>query len=211
MSDGVDTDTAADWVIGNFFLSSANTPVGGGLDGCAPLLVTIPESQGGGQRSPFEGEAVITHGVVTLYSSNRRDFWMQDPDGDGDPATSDGIVVDDGGFLPGPPEVGDVIEIAAVVQEQQFGDALPLTRLDAPSAVTILSTGNPLPEPVRLNDLPNESIVEGIDFGSRSKACWCPQGMPRSSPPPAASESLQCSLSVMPNQPPATSRRPSRS
>lgn len=162
--DGVDTDTAADWVISDFNLGSANTPTGGGLDGCVPFELTIPEIQGSGQRSIFEGEVVTTTGIVTLYSSNGRDFWLQDPDGDGDPATSDGIVVDDGGFLPGPPEVGDYIEITAVVEEQQFGTALPLTRLDAPSAVTIFSSGNPMPAAVPLVDLPNESIVDGIAF-----------------------------------------------
>jgi predicted extracellular nuclease len=164
VTDGIDTDTAADWVIASFSLPGANTPTGGGFDGCAPIPLSIPEIQGDSRRSDFEGEVVITSGVVTLYSSNGRDFWLQDPDGDGDTATSDGIVVDDGGFLPGPPEVGDWIEITAVVEEQQFGNALPLTRLDAPSGVTILSSGNPLPAPVQLGDLPDESMPDGELF-----------------------------------------------
>ncbi len=163
-TDGVDTDTAADWVIADFSLGSANTPTGGGFDGCAPLELTIPEIQGDAQFSIYAGEVVTTTGVVTLYSANGRDFWMQDPEGDGDITTSDGIVVDDGGFLPGPPQVGDLIEITAVVEEQQFGPALPLTRLDAPSAVTIVSSEVLLPPPVPLTDLPNTSVPAGIGF-----------------------------------------------
>lgn len=162
--DGEDTDTAADWAISDFFLGPDNTPVSGGMDGCAPLELTIPEIQGDGERSIYEGEVVTTSGVVTLYSGNGRDFWMQDPDGDGNPATSDGLLVDDGGFLPGPPQVGDLITITAVIDEQQFGNALPLTRLDSPSAAGVLSSGNPLPAAVVLRDLPNEDITDGIDF-----------------------------------------------
>ncbi len=164
VTDGVDTGSPTDWAISDFNLPGANMPTGGGFDGCAPIPLTIPEIQGDGQFSIYEGEVVTTTGVVTLYSANGRDFWMQDPEGDGDAATSDGIVVDDGGFLPGPPQVGDLIEITAVVEEQQFAPALPLTRLDAPSAVTIISSGEPLPAPVPLTDLPNVSIPAGIDF-----------------------------------------------
>ena len=41
---------------------------------------------------------------------------------------------------------------------------MPLTRLDSPSAVTVLSNGNRLPAPVVLNDLPDFSIPEGEAF-----------------------------------------------
>ncbi|HEX6230156.1 MAG TPA: hypothetical protein VF029_00410 [Actinomycetota bacterium] len=164
VTDGVDTDAAADWVIGDFGLGTANTPTGGGLDGCAPIPLTIPEIQGDAQFSIYAGEVVTTTGVVTLFSADGRDFWMQDPEGDGDPTTSDGIVVDDGGFQPGPPQVGDLIEITAVVEEQQFAPALPLTRLDSPSALSIVASGQPLPAPEPLTDLPNTTIPDGIDF-----------------------------------------------
>ena len=162
--DGVDTDTAADWVIGNFFLSSDNTPVGGGVDGCAPRDATIPEIQGDGQFSPYQGETVQTTGVVTLITANGRDMWIQDVDGDGDTATSDGIFVDDRNTLFPAPEVGDIVTIIGQVEEQQFGNALPLTRIDDTVLVSIDSTGNPLPAAVPLVDLPNELIPNGIDF-----------------------------------------------
>lgn len=162
--DGVDTGTAADWTISDFFLPGANTPTGGGLDGCAPLVVTVPEIQGSGQFSPYQGEIVETTGVVTLITANGRDMWIQDPDGDGDPATSDGIFVDDRNTLFPQPEVGDLVTITGQVEEQQFGNALPLTRIDDTELVSIDSTGNPLPAAIPLVDLPNELIANGIDF-----------------------------------------------
>lgn len=164
VTDGVDTDTSGDWIISDFFLGSANTPTSGDFDGCAPIPATIPEIQGDGQRSPFEGEVVTTQGVVTLISANGRDMWIQDAAGDGDPGTSDGIFVDDRDRLDPLPEVGDRIEITATVEELQFGNALPLTQLNSPTSSAIISSGNPLPTPVTLVDLPNESILQGIDF-----------------------------------------------
>ena len=164
--DGVDSDTASDWAIGSFFLPGANTPTGGGLDGCSPLELSIPEIQGDGQFSDFQGEVVTTQGVVTLISGNGRDMWIQDPVGDGNPATSDGIFVDDRDDLSPRPNVGDFIRLTATVEEQQFGNALPLTRLDNPDNGTlqILSSGNPLPAPVPLGDLPDAFRAEGVDF-----------------------------------------------
>ncbi len=128
--------------------------------------VTIMEIQGSGQFSPFDGQLVETTGVVTLFNSFGSSLWMQDPAGDGDASTSDGIFVSGGGFpRSGPrPAVGDFIRIIAQVQEQQFGNALPLTRLRRVDLIEVLSSANPLPAPVNLEDLPNELITEGIDF-----------------------------------------------
>jgi 5'-nucleotidase len=130
----------------------------------APEPVSIAEIQGSGERSPLEGQQVTTRGVVTLYAANGEDFWLQDPEGDGDAGTSEGIFVNDGGLVEPQPQVGDLISITATVEEQQFGNALPLTRLIDVSGIEILSSGNPLPGPVLLRDLPNVLITEGIEF-----------------------------------------------
>ena len=132
----------------------------------APPVVTIMEIQGSEQFSALDGQEVETSGVVTLFTANNANFWLQDPSGDGNPATSDGIFVAGGGYPDsGPrPEVGDFIRIIAEVDEQQYGNALPLTRLRNVALIEVLSSSNPLPEPVRLQDLPNELITEGIDF-----------------------------------------------
>ena len=129
-------------------------------------IIPIYDIQGSGQFSPFEGQVVATTGVVTLFTANGANFWLQDADGDGNPATSDGIFAAGGGYPDiGPrPAVGDQIRIVALVDEQQFGNALPLTRLRNVGFIEIISSGNPLLEPVTLSDLPDESIAEGITF-----------------------------------------------
>ncbi|MFQ5398308.1 MAG: lamin tail domain-containing protein [Anaerolineae bacterium] len=129
-------------------------------------VVTVMDIQGSGQYSSFEGVVVETSGIVTLFTANGNNCWIQDPAGDGDPATSDGIYVSGCAFADvGPvPAVGDAIRIIASVQERQFGNALPLTRLSSVDEIEVLSSGNTLPAPVTLTDLPNESIANGIAF-----------------------------------------------
>jgi predicted extracellular nuclease len=130
-------------------------------------VVSIPEIQGDGLFSPLEGQIVTTSGIVTAVSANGRDMWIQDPVGDGNPATSDGIFVDDRDRLDSQPQVGDEVIITGDVEDLQFGNALPLTRLDDPDdfePYEIVSSGNPLPAPVVINDLPDESIAAAIEF-----------------------------------------------
>ncbi len=84
-----------------------------------PAIATIPEIQGSGSSSPFEDADVITTGVVTgdfQDSGEQSGFYMQDPAGDGDPATSDGIFV----YYPGGAtdvQVGDLVEVIGTVDE----------------------------------------------------------------------------------------------
>lgn len=61
----------------------------------APQPRSIGEIQGRGHSSPYLGETVRTQGVVTATARNG--FYVQDPVGDGDPATSDGLFVFTGG------------------------------------------------------------------------------------------------------------------
>ncbi|TWI65128.1 hypothetical protein IP91_02534 [Pseudoduganella lurida] len=52
---------------------------------------TIPQIQGGGAQSPFKDTVQTTEGIVTAKVASG--FFLQDPTGDGDPATSDGLYV----------------------------------------------------------------------------------------------------------------------
>ena len=61
------------------------------LPAWAQASVTIPALQGSGLVSPLAGQRVTTEGVVTHVVNNG--FFLQDPVGDGDPATSDGVFV----------------------------------------------------------------------------------------------------------------------
>lgn len=130
----------------------------------APLQsVSIMQIQGKEQFSPLKLKFVEATGVVTLINAKKDGFWMQDPKGDGDPATSDGIYVTG---IPGvvTPAVGDLVKILGRVEEEQKGNELPRTRLYAVQSPEVLSRGNPLPAPVALTKLPDVSIAEGAAF-----------------------------------------------
>lgn len=137
---------------------AGTTPTAGRTPPLEPTTATIMQIQGAGQVSPFEGERVATTGVVTLLGGSV--FWIQDPLGDGDARTSDGILVNRGpdGLAP-----GDLVTVVGTVEEQQFGDALPLTRLNA-REVSVTSSGTPLPAPVALVELPDQDVQAGIAF-----------------------------------------------
>jgi predicted extracellular nuclease len=137
---------------------NAQPPVSEGF-----MPATIMQIQGSGQFSPLKGRFVETSGVVTLVTAKKDGFWIQDPAGDGDPATSDGIFVTG---IPGviTPDVGDAVQAVGRVEEEQKANELPRTRLYAMQSPEVLSKGNPLPAPVPLTKLPDVSIAEGIAF-----------------------------------------------
>jgi predicted extracellular nuclease len=113
-----------------------------------PPQLTIMQIQGSGSRSPHEGQTVKTTGVV--YDVRNNGFWIQDPNGDGDPMTSDGVFV----YTGSAPTVhqGDGASVSGLVAEfAASGDpsAAPQTELSGPT-VAVLTTGNPLPTPVTI-------------------------------------------------------------
>ncbi|MCH7341869.1 ExeM/NucH family extracellular endonuclease [Pelomonas sp. CA6] len=109
--------------------------------------------QGQGARSPLEGQTVLTGGVVTKVNGNG--FFMQDPLGDGDPMTSDGIFV----FTSTVPTVqrGQLIELSGKVTEYNTGAAgnaqtlsRPLTQLTGPTGLVVKGSGYEI-QPVELD------------------------------------------------------------
>lgn len=136
----------------------------------------IARIQGAGHRSPLDGKEARTAGIVTALESDG--FWMQDPVGDRDPATSEGLLVftDD---APGV-RVGDEVYVSGTVAEFQSPSResdLTVTELVHPT-VRVLSSGNPLPAAVVISvdrTPPVENIeddglasfdpaTDGIDF-----------------------------------------------
>lgn len=126
------------------------------------LPVTIMEIQGNGMTSPLVDVQVETSGMVTAVVYNG--FYVQDPAGDHDPATSDALFVFQFGWKP---EVGDEVLLVDVVEEYYPGGVgtgnQPTTELSYPD-LTVLSSGNPLPDPAPLVDLPDMSIPDGLIF-----------------------------------------------
>jgi predicted extracellular nuclease len=109
--------------------------------------VAIHDIQGAAHISPYAGRAVITEGIVTARAANG--FYLQDPSPDANEATSEAIFV----FTGGAPTVavGDAVRVMALVTEFRPGGAsstnLTTTELTSP-AISVLSTGNPLPSPL---------------------------------------------------------------
>ncbi len=126
---------------------------GGGNGGEEPPptanITPIYELQGAAQTSPLAGQSVTTTAIVTAVDSNG--FYLQDPTGDDNTATSDGIFV----FTSSRPSVsvGNAVQVEGTVSEFIPGGAdtgnLSTTQITSPNIET-LSTDNPLPEAVVL-------------------------------------------------------------
>lgn len=136
-----------------------------------PIPRTIMEIQGEGHLSAYDGQPVLTTGIVTAVTS--LGFYLQDPIGDGNARTSDGIFV----FTGGPPAVaaGDAVAVSGDVNEfLPGGDPLNLTTTEieafGPGAITVLSHGNPLPT-ITIGAgpggiLPPTEIIDDDSFGT---------------------------------------------
>lgn len=116
--------------------SANDSDCGGGPGGPGgpSAAVTIMAIQGDGAVSPLVGQEVETTGVVTGIVDTG--FFLQDPVGDGDPATSDGVFV----FSSDTVAVGDAVTVVGSVVE--FFDATQVTA----QTVTVVGPGT-LPAP----------------------------------------------------------------
>lgn len=111
--------------------------------------VRIHDVQGTTRTSPYAGQKVtdvagIVTGVRTYGSS--KGFWIQDPNPDDDPATSEGVFV----FTNSTPKVavGDSVTVSGTVSEFVPGGTASgnqsVTEITKPT-VTVLSSGNAVP------------------------------------------------------------------
>ncbi|MES2443844.1 MAG: Calx-beta domain-containing protein [Pseudomonadota bacterium] len=113
-----------------------------------PLPLLIGEIQGEGHRSAYVGQTVIASGIVTAVDTNG--FYLQDPTGDGNSATSDGIFV----FTSTTPTVavGDAVQATGAVAEfVGAAGSLSLTQINLAS-VAIGTHGNTLPNAVLIGE-----------------------------------------------------------
>ncbi|WP_232792667.1 endonuclease/exonuclease/phosphatase family protein [Actinacidiphila yeochonensis] len=116
----------------------------------------IHDIQGDTRVSPYEGKQVTgVTGIVTgvrAYGSSQG-FWFQDPNPDNDPRTSEGVFVYTGSAPT--VTVGDAVSVAGTVSDYYpggtTGGGQAVTEITKPT-VTKVSSGNPVPAPVVLND-----------------------------------------------------------
>ncbi len=117
--------------------------IGGGTPPLAAAIYTI---QGSGSTSPLVNQRVITRGVVTKVINNG--FFMQDQAGDGNPATSDGILVFTGATSYPAAQAGNLVSVTGTVIEFNTGaagntDTLnhTVTELSSVTDVTLVNSG----------------------------------------------------------------------
>ena len=107
----------------------------------------------GRTRFSFVDELALTTGIVTVVDTIG--FYLQDPTGDGDIATADGIFVFTGFDGPPPVSVGDEISVEGTVSEFIPGGAdtnnLSTTQISG-DLITVISSGNALPAPDNFGD-----------------------------------------------------------
>ena len=119
--------------------------------------VPIYELQGSGAASPFAGTQQTTTGVVTVILGNG--FFVQDPTGDLDSSTSDGIFVFGTSFAR-QVAPGDVVRIGGTVVEFRPSARprdLTVTEFSPTTSVTKTGTDS-LPTPVVISDRPDVAI-----------------------------------------------------
>ncbi|CAN5375819.1 hypothetical protein BH20ACT5_BH20ACT5_02230 [soil metagenome] len=119
---------------------------------------TIPEVQGDGESTPLAGQTVTVNGVVTadLQDGGYNGFHLQDPGGDGNPATSDGIFIFD-------EDAPDVAVGDSVVVSGTAGEFFELTQIAATGVVVCPDLGFQVPPAVPL-DLPlDEAGFEALE------------------------------------------------
>lgn len=131
--------------------------------GVQPVTARIHEIQGASHVSPLVGTAVSVPGIVTAVTRN--ELFLQDPQPDDDPATSEGIAVFTG-RAPGV-AIGDAVTAAGRVSEFRPGNAptnLSTTEVtSSPEQVTVDSHGNPLPPVTLVGDggrVPPNQVIE---------------------------------------------------
>ncbi|MGU1739487.1 ExeM/NucH family extracellular endonuclease [Pseudomonas aeruginosa] len=145
-------DPAAQWLgyprdtFANLGQHGAGEPGGGEEAGLRP----IHEVQGAGAESPLVNQRVAIEGVAVgdfQNASELKGFYVQQEDAtvDGDPATSEGIFVYDGGNG-SDVKLGDRVRVTGQVRE--FNG---LTELVGPLQVSVLASGVALPTPAGIS------------------------------------------------------------
>jgi predicted extracellular nuclease len=146
--------------------SDSGEDLGSGDDD-SPDPTPIYEIQAAAHTSPYVGQIVTTHGIVTAAGASG--VYVQDPLGDGDEATSDAIFVYTG--LGHDLQPGDAVTVKGSITEYiPGGDSsgnLSITEFYRPE-ITLESSGNSLPAPVvigRSGRVPASEVIDDDALG----------------------------------------------
>lgn len=119
------------------------------FDACAAPTTPTWTIQGAGAASPFAGTTVTTRGVVVGDyegpSPTLRGFYIQDPTGDGDASTSDGLFVFNGNN--NTVNLGDVVVVTGTVGEFQGQTQVSATAVNTCGTGTVAPVDVTLPSP----------------------------------------------------------------
>ncbi|MFF0295841.1 endonuclease/exonuclease/phosphatase family protein [Kitasatospora sp. NPDC004614] len=134
--------------------TGGGTTPGGGGGTPVPGDVRIHDIQGTTRISPLNTKTVTNvPGIVTgVRGYGTKGFWIQDPNPDNNPATSEAVFVFTGSAAP-TVKVGDSVLVTAKVSEyypNSAGGSQSVTELTGPK-VAVLSSGNAVPAPVVLD------------------------------------------------------------
>ncbi len=130
------------------------------LSSCGTGFTTTYAIQGSGTASPLVTTVVSTEGIVVgdfQGTTGLRGFYIQDPTGDADAATSDGLFVFDGSTPATDVAVGDRVRVTGTVSE-----AFTNTQINLPTSVLVCSTLNSIPTatPVDLPEAVNGDLEQ---------------------------------------------------
>jgi predicted extracellular nuclease len=155
------TETASYWVrisnaVGAVDSQSATVTVEAPPAACTVTPTPIPAVQGSGPAAAITGPVTVRGVVVGDYEGPQpqlRGFYLQDPAGDGDPATSDGIFVFDNGA--NSVSNGQVVEVTGSAGEFQDQTQITAASVDpcpdaAPATVEPVDVTLPVASPTAL-------------------------------------------------------------
>ncbi|MFD1535083.1 endonuclease/exonuclease/phosphatase family protein [Pseudonocardia aurantiaca] len=153
-----DTDNnSTDFVVGPPSPQNSAGEKPGGPSGA--IDARIRDIQGTTRTSPLVGKVVRVPGIVTATRAfgSSRGFWMQDPQPDNDPRTSEGLFVFTGSVTP-PVAVGDAVTVTGTGAEYRPASGYQTTTQLTSATWTTDSRGNELPNPVVIteNTVPGE-------------------------------------------------------
>lgn len=124
-----------------------------------PDVVPIGRVQGSGAQSPMLGQRVTVEGIVVAnFAAGLGGVFIQDPRGDGDAATSEGLFVEIQASAP--PTRGQRVRVTGTVVELGDGAATLTALHDA--AITALGPAS-LPAPIRVSPPESASAWERVE------------------------------------------------